>query len=348
MDKFFQVYSSQNPCKGSHLLTMVHSFMTMWGRRGQGDGEFSFPKGVAIGVNGDVYVADSNNNRIQIFTADGVFLDKWGRFGTREGEFFRPEGIAIDSHFDVYVTDRLNHRIQKFDRNGRFITQWGRNGTGESEFQGPTGIAVEADDDVLVADKFNFRMQKFKGNGDFIRQYGGKDETGTKPEKFNNGPDAVAVDSQKNSYVTSVNLGGTAFVKKFTETGNFIRQFALHVPSPPHDPIQRLSALGIAVFNEDPLRGNNIMVSDTTPHRVQEWSDNLEFVETWGSQGHLPGQFTTPTYIAIAKRTGDPPSAFSSVHYVADSTNNRVQKFRWELGTHDAEVHKSVAQSEIS
>ncbi len=81
---------------------------------GNGDGQFGIMTYVAVDRSSRVYVADSQNDRIHLFTPDGLFLLTWGSRGSGEGEFFGPSGIAVDRDGNVYVADRLNHRIQKF------------------------------------------------------------------------------------------------------------------------------------------------------------------------------------------------------------------------------------------
>jgi DNA-binding beta-propeller fold protein YncE len=79
-----------------------------------GDGQFESPWGIAFDSQGRVYVADSANKRIQVFTPDGKFLFKWGKFGRGPAEFDNPVGIAIDGRDHIYVADLNNNRIQVF------------------------------------------------------------------------------------------------------------------------------------------------------------------------------------------------------------------------------------------
>ncbi len=87
------------------------------GSRGQADGQFRRPEeGLAIDGDGNVYVVDTYNHRIQVFDPHGRFLRKWGTKGEGDGEFSSPHAIALDGDGRVYVTDLRNNRIQVFQR----------------------------------------------------------------------------------------------------------------------------------------------------------------------------------------------------------------------------------------
>jgi DNA-binding beta-propeller fold protein YncE len=99
----------------SRLLTArVYIVRPYW--LGCAEGESHFPAAVALDKEGNVYVADTDNHRIQKFTAEGKFITEWGEFGEAPGRLSVPSGIAVDASGNVYVSDNHNHRIQKFAR----------------------------------------------------------------------------------------------------------------------------------------------------------------------------------------------------------------------------------------
>jgi sugar lactone lactonase YvrE len=92
-------------------------FRGQWGSFGVGDGEFDGPQFPALDANRNLYIADSNNHRVQelnMRTNPGDFLARWGRHGSGEGQFDIAGGVAVDNRGNIFVTDVLNNRIQKF------------------------------------------------------------------------------------------------------------------------------------------------------------------------------------------------------------------------------------------
>jgi DNA-binding beta-propeller fold protein YncE len=186
------------------------------GTRGIGNGEFNDPRGLATDAQGNLYVADHGNNRIQKLFRNGAFLARFGRNGgggTRglgNGEFNNPRGVAVDRGGNIYVADKNNNRIQKLDAAGRFLTTWGRNGgdgssgTGNGEFRAPYSVSVDRSGIVYVADTANNRVQAFTANGAFLFRFGrngGDGSAGSAPGEFR-APYGVAADCRGNVYVS--------------------------------------------------------------------------------------------------------------------------------------------------
>jgi hypothetical protein len=117
---------------------------------GNGPYLFDRPTGVAIGANGDIFVADghsrnkSNSARVVKYSRDGKFIKAWGQLGSEPGNFREPHDIYVGgSRGYVYVADRLNDRIQVFDQNGGFIAAW-------KQFGQPSSVFVDKHDMIFV------------------------------------------------------------------------------------------------------------------------------------------------------------------------------------------------------
>jgi DNA-binding beta-propeller fold protein YncE len=143
-----------------------------------GDGEFCEPWGISIGPEGNVYVADTWNHRIQVFTPDGKFLGKVGTFGqsgsaisSEPAVFYGPRDVTVDDSGNIYVTDTGNKRIQVFGPDLVHRRSFGGPGIIEGRLDEPVGLAIGPDELIYVADTWNKRIQVFTRNGDYVREW---------------------------------------------------------------------------------------------------------------------------------------------------------------------------------
>ncbi len=132
------------------------------GISGSGDGQFAQPAGIGVNLLDQVYVADSQNNRIQYFDLNGSFLGKWGSTGSSTGQFNNPVGVTTDEEGDVFVADYGNDRVQKFTSNGTFLSTWGYTGGFEYGFDGPFGITAASGGKVYISDQNNQRIKQYR------------------------------------------------------------------------------------------------------------------------------------------------------------------------------------------
>jgi DNA-binding beta-propeller fold protein YncE len=140
-------------------------FVSKFGRRGNGPGEFNFPTHVSADANGRVHVTDSLNNRIQVFDANGKFQRTFGSAGDGPGCFSRPKGVAADRAGHLYVVDAVFDNVQVFDEQGRLLLNWGEAGPDPGQFWLPNAIAVSRANEIYVADSYNHRIQVFRYTG---------------------------------------------------------------------------------------------------------------------------------------------------------------------------------------
>ena len=161
------------------------------GGKGKDNGQFDFPRGLAVDSAGNILVSDTNNGRIQKFSPTGVFLSVIGKTGQGPGEFRGPGGIAVDSSGNIYVADVENHRVQKLKPDGTLLAEW--KGP-EPGFYGPRDIFISPDDSVYVVDQGHSRIVKLDTNGKVLVAWG---SAGNDDGQFTEAT-SVAVDGKNN------------------------------------------------------------------------------------------------------------------------------------------------------
>ena len=125
-------------------------------------GDFSKPAGVAVDPEGNLYVADTWNNRIEIFDADGSFISSFGKAGDGPGYFSRPKGVAIDGDGHVWVADGMQDRVQVFTKEGQLLISFGGHGLLPGQFQGLVSIAIDKRNRVFTTEIYPGRAQQFQ------------------------------------------------------------------------------------------------------------------------------------------------------------------------------------------
>ncbi|MGC8785846.1 MAG: flippase activity-associated protein Agl23 [Anaerolineae bacterium] len=279
-----------------------------WGGFGTGEGQFNDPKGIAVDKEGNVYVVDTRNHRVQVFDGEGRYLRGWGRQGNGAGEFQEPWGIAVDGQGNVYVADTWNHRVQKFDKEGRFIKAWGVFGdTGGvlgagDVFYGPRDIEVDGEGNLLVSDTGNKRVLKFTPDGELLGQWGGGGSLNGQMRE----PCGIAVDRDGNIYVADV---WNERVQKFDRGWNYVTQWQVvgwESELPVNKPYVAVDGRG------------GVYVTVPEYHRVVKFDGSGKVLAMWGVFGSDGGSFNVPSGIAV---DGE------GYIYVTDSGNHRIMKF---------------------
>jgi ABC-type Fe3+ transport system permease subunit/sugar lactone lactonase YvrE len=131
------------------------------GEGGRGPGQFSRAEGLDTDRAGRLYVADSCNHRIQIFSPTGQWLASYGRAGAGPGELSYPYDIRVDADGYQYVCEFGNSRIQVFDPQNRPVEILGGPGAAPGQFSNPWSLALDSRGNLYVADSMNHRVQRF-------------------------------------------------------------------------------------------------------------------------------------------------------------------------------------------
>lgn len=279
------------------------AYITQWGSAGSANGQFDLPWGVAVNPNtGEVFVADQNNHRIQVFDGNGSFLRSFGSFGTGPGQLNLPYGIMLDAAGNVYVTEIGNNRVQKFASGGASLMTFGSLGSGNGQFNTPSGILSHSSGAIFVSDGLNHRVQKFDAAGNFVSAWGSYGS----PTGMFRIPMGIGEDSDGNIYIADQ---GNHRVQKFNASGTFLLQFG-----------QRgLGDLDFSFPQDVVIDGNDaVYVTDMANHRVKIYDTLGNWIVNFGSQGTGDGQFNYPLGIGV--------DAGNNV-YVAELDNSRIQKF---------------------
>jgi DNA-binding beta-propeller fold protein YncE len=141
-------------------LDAAGKFVTCWGSMGTEPGQFARARALALGPDGNLYVADACNHRIQVFTRTGELVRCWGEPGHDPGQLSYPFDLAFNQKGELYVVEQGNHRVQKFTRTGEPLGCWGGPGREPGCLNHPWALVVDSKGRVHVLDTDNHRVQR--------------------------------------------------------------------------------------------------------------------------------------------------------------------------------------------
>lgn len=280
-----------------------YTLVKTWGEMGKSAGQFNEPTGIAIS-DGEVFVSDGRNHRIQVFDFEGNALRQFGI-----DQLERPMNLTIVNN-ELYVADYFADQIKIFSLQGDYLRSIGKPGFGQGEFVIPGGVAVANNGDLYVAEFKTQRVQQLRADGSFVRQWGLTNEVGTFGGKLR--------------YPTDVALGkdGTLFIADgyndrvlaIGANGELLNKwggpFAMNILGSFNGWFATITGISVGP-------SGNVFVADFYNDRVQKFSPTGEFLTAFGIKS------TGSTYTSIAVAEADDGSVF-----VADYVNHQVQKWR--------------------
>ncbi|MEM7453362.1 MAG: NHL repeat-containing protein [Planctomycetota bacterium] len=179
-------------------FSQLYQYKFEFGGFGHAPGQLFGPTFVTAGNDGNFYVSDTGNHRIQVFDNSGNFLFGFGSNGSANGQFKSPNGIAVMDDGTIVVVDRGNDRIQLFDQQGNFLHVFGGSGGGPSQFGAPVDVDKNALGQLVIGDQANHRVQIIETSGQFVSQFG-QQGTGNGQFQFTHG---VSIQANGNMTVT--------------------------------------------------------------------------------------------------------------------------------------------------
>jgi DNA-binding beta-propeller fold protein YncE len=264
-----------------------------------GAGQLSRPQGVAVDPSdGEVFVADTGNNRIEVFDANGVFERQFGSLGTGAGQLTSPAGVGVSpvAPFDVYVADTSDNRIERFTNAGAFVSAFAGAGGGAGQVDAPRYIAFDDQGNVFVGDTgLNQRVSEWTADGAFVGVVAGFQRLGGLASAPGAPSQLYATDSQQDTLTGLMPPAG----------------FQTGVLDDPQ---------GVAA--ETGTSGTVVFVADAGNHRVAAFGGDGPLLRTFGTLGTGEGQFEDPSGIAF--------SPLNAHVYVAESNDCCTRISAWK------------------
>lgn len=272
----------------------------VFGGRGIGPGQFVYPRAIAVGPDGGVFVVDKTA-RIQRFSPDGEFEAQWQMPESAAG---KPTGLSVDRLGRVFVADTHYHRVIVYDRDGRELARFGTGGEGPGEFILPTTVEVAEDGTVFVAEYGgNDRINRFSPDFKYIDSIGGKSDPGNQFLR----PQGLAIDHDASLWIADACRHRICHLD---DTGRLISSFG--EPGRGQGQLQYPYDLVL-------LADETLLVCEFGNNRLQRFDRTGKSLGTWGTLGTQPGQLCSPWGVALGK---------DGRIYVLDSRNDRVQIIR--------------------
>ncbi len=318
-----------------HLATP--SYRSSFGAAGTGSGQFKHPADVTVDSQGNLWVVDKENNRVEKFNEAGEFLLAAGTLGSGAGQLKSPSGVAMDSFGNVDVTDTANNRVVRFNEKGEFVSAVGANvnktkveaggtlaeknsctaasknvcqagtaGSAEGLMSEPIGIVTTSGGNFLVVERANGRVEKFNTSGELLAKFGTSTTEGHQLKE----PTAIASSPAGNGYFWVADTGNNR-IEEWTSSFAFVRA------------VGKAGSANGEFKHPDAIEADgegNVYVIDQGNGRVQQLSPSGEFLSRFGSSGSGATQFelSDPAGLAVDGKGNI---------WLADTGNNRVE--RW-------------------
>jgi YD repeat-containing protein len=275
---------------------------------------------------GNLYIADSGEHRIEEMTQAGAYVGQFGESGTGNGQFANPDGIAANPNTGtLFVGDPGNSRVEEFSRTGTYISQFGTAGSGAGQVKEPVGVTVDALGQIFVVDSGNARVEAWESVPQapvYTTQFGSAGSEAGQLEE----PRGDAVDAHGDVWVAEYKSDR---ISEFSAAGVFMKTVGWGVSSGakewqscPSKCKKGLAGAGEGEFSGPTsitVANSVVYITDYLNNRVEELSEaEGKYLGQFGTKGSGAEQLNGPTSVAI-----DP----SGDIWVAEYVNHRIDEF---------------------
>ena len=272
----------------------------VFGGIGLADGRFSYPRAIAVGSDGSIYVVDKTA-RIQRFDTEGAFVCGWHMPEKLAG---KPVGLSVHPDGRLFVPDTHYYRVLVYDGQGTLLTQFGERGDGPGQFQLPTDVAFDREGFIYVGEYAgNDRITKWTPDLQYVSAIGEEEIDGRRLAR----PAGIDIDDEQTLWVADA---CNHRIVRFSLDGEVLAVFG----EMGKEPGQLRYPYDITVTPQDTL-----LVCEYGNSRLQWFDKDGRSLGVWGEPGRQIGQVWSPWGAAVG--------ADGRV-YVVDSYNNRVQIVR--------------------
>jgi tripartite motif-containing protein 71 len=338
-------------CASAQLLHKYNDkgeFLKKVAGYGSGNGQVHFPLDLALDSEENLWVADTENDRIQEFDDEGKFVQ-----AISLGAWSRPWGVDVGANGNVWVAEKSNRRVSVFGEEGELLFRFGSAGTGNGQFEQPVDVEIDENGYAWVADAVNDRIQVFNGEGEYVTQFG---EEGSGEGQIDTdwwlrialGDDGeVWITDQGNARVqrwSPSSFETTTYIptykSSFGSSGTGNGQFnvltdvavdptdgSVWVADDGNDRIQHFSAAGeylgkfASCYDPGAVEVNSagdVFVACASAQLLHKYNDKGEFLKKVAGYGSGNGQVHFPLDLALDSEEN---------LWVADTENDRIQEF---------------------
>jgi tripartite motif-containing protein 71 len=318
--------------------TSSYAYSRQYGKEGSGQVEFKKPIAVEADAEGNIFVGDMGNQRVQELSRGGDFITRFG--GSGEFEFSTPSGIFLDANGSLWVADPGRDQVQQWVTRSLLFagSRIGSFGTGTGQFNHPADVALDGKGNIWALDKGNHRIEKFNEKGEFVQAVGSKGGAAGQL----NAPAALAIDPSGNLWVAD---SANNRIEEFNEKGEFVLTFGRDVNKTKVEAAASeaernvctaasgsVCQAGLVGSTNGQLKapqgiaassGGNLWISDTGNNRLKKFGPTGNLINLLSSEGTEAGKVKEPTAISTA-----PDGSI----WVADSGNNRIEGWNSSLG----------------